>query len=138
MASYLDSNTCIDAMRGTRPEVKIRLQAHTPAEVKIASIVEAELLLGAEKSRRRDEAMEIVGEFLSPYEIVAFGDSAAREYARIRAELESKGTPIGPNDLVLAATVLAERGTLITHNTREFQRIPGLRIADWTEERSAR
>lgn len=66
-------------------------------------------------------------------EIVPFEDAASEEYARVRAELETSGSPIGPNDLIIAATVCSEEGTLVTRNTREFRRVEGLELVDWTE-----
>jgi len=60
-----------------------------------------------------------------------FDDQAAREYGRLRAQLEREGTPIGPNDLMIAAIALANRSTLVTHNTAEFSRIKTLQIEDW-------
>jgi tRNA(fMet)-specific endonuclease VapC len=132
MAYFLDTNTCIDALKGTRPGIQERMRARAPREIKIPAIVKAELLLGGVKSARRKDVLAVLGAFLFPYEVVAFADEAAQHYARIRAELERKGTPIGPNDLILAATVLAEAGVLVTRNTRELRRVPGLSIEDWS------
>lgn len=132
MAYFLDTNVCIYSLKGTYPSIAIRLGALSPKDVKIASIVQAELLLGAEKSAQRARTMEVVEAFLLPLVIVPFDGDAARTYARIRAALEKKGTPIGPNDLVLAATVLSRGGTLVTHNLRGFRRIAGLPLEDWT------
>ncbi|GHV93017.1 hypothetical protein AGMMS50268_35200 [Spirochaetia bacterium] len=71
-------------------------------------------------------------EFFAPFEIVPFDHEAARKYALIRAHLEQNGMVIGPNDLVIAATVLAHNGVLVSHNTGEFKRIPDLLLEDWT------
>jgi tRNA(fMet)-specific endonuclease VapC len=64
--------------------------------------------------------------------VVSFDAEAADRYAEVRAKLEKKGTVVGPNDLILAATVLRSAGILVTHNTREFRRVPQLSIQDWT------
>ena len=97
-------------------------------------MVAAELLYGAEKSVKRQYNLKIFKTFLSLYEIVHFDEKAAELYAAIRVELERKGQMIGGNDLVIAATVLARKGTLVTHNIDEFSRINGLVINDWTTE----
>jgi tRNA(fMet)-specific endonuclease VapC len=103
----------------------------SPADVKVATIVEAELLYGAAKSSEPKRTRSIVEAFLHPFERVPFGKEAAEHYAAIRAALEKRGKPIGPNDLILAATVLAGGGTLVTHDIREFRRVPRLSIEDW-------
>jgi tRNA(fMet)-specific endonuclease VapC len=131
---FLDTNICIYALKGSFPEIARRLAARTPSDIKIPSMVEAELLFGAEKSGRRERTLEILDRFLSPFEIVPFCERAARHYARIRAQLEWTGASIGPNDLIIAATSMANGGTLITHNTAEFSRVDGLALEDWTEQ----
>ena len=133
MAYFLDTNVCIYALKGTFPSIASRLGALSPKDVKIASIVQAELYLGVEKSAHRGRTLKVVEAFLHPFVVVPFDGEAARAYARIRAALEKKGTPIGPNDLILAATALGRGGTLVTHNLREFRRIPGLPLEDWTQ-----
>lgn len=110
-----------------------KIFTHSPDSIKIASIVKAELLYGAEKSRRKDENLDKINRFLLPYEIVPFDDKAAVRYSGIRAELEKIGAVIGPNDLIIAATVLAGDGILITNNEREFQRFGGLVIENWVQ-----
>ena len=69
--------------------------------------------------------------FVNSFVSLPFDDQAAEEYSLIRAELEQAGTPIGPNDLMIAAIALANNVTLITHNTQEFGRVTGLQIEDW-------
>ena len=135
---YLDTNACIDYLRGESAELSRRLLAVAPSSVKIASIVEAELRLGAAKSRDPVRATAVVDAFLAPYEVVPFCTRAAKTYAEVRADLEHRGQPIGPNDLVLCATVLVQKGVLVTHNTREFDRVTGLVVEDWTLAESPR
>jgi len=96
-------------------------------------MVVAELRLGVEKSARREYNSERLERFLSLYEIVPFDDEATKCYAKIRAELERGGKIIGANDLVIAATVLNNDGTLITRNTDEFSRITELKLENWYE-----
>ena len=110
-----------------------RMLIHSVSEIKIASIVKAELLYGAVKSKKRKENKITVNKFLLPFEIIPFDDKAAEIYAQIRADTASQGTPIGPNDLIIAATVLANTGTLISNNENEFSRIGGLEIENWTQ-----
>lgn len=137
MAFFLDTNICIYALKGRYAAIGPRMQALSPAKIKIPSIVKAELLFGARKSERPSETAEVVSAFLFPFEIVPFGDDAAACYADIRSELERGGKPVGPNDLIVAATVLASRGTLVTHNLKEFGRIESLPLEDWTKPREA-
>ena len=129
---YLDTNICIYFLKGMNTLLKEKLLSENPHNIKIPSIVKAELLYGAEKSLRRDENLERVNQFLFPLEIIGFGDKESVEYSFIRAELELQGNIIGPNDLVIAATVKANDGILVTHNTKEYSRVKGLNISDWT------
>ena len=129
---FLDTDTCVFALRGRHPRIEERLRSLRPALVKIPAVVRAELLLAGEKSNRREETLATMRAFLEPYRTVAFGVRAADTYAHVRAALERRGTPIGPNDLLIASIVLARGGTLVTHNVREFQRVENLRVEDWT------
>jgi tRNA(fMet)-specific endonuclease VapC len=128
---FLDSNICLYYLRDQYPSLSKKLITISPGSVKIPSIVEAEILTGVEKGAR-SITREIWEKFLSAFEIAAFDDDAARQYARIRSFLEKQGTIIGPNDLIIAATVLANNGILVTHNVQEFNRVPNLMIEDWT------
>ncbi len=136
MLYFLDTNICIYALKGRYASIETRLRGLSPDVVKIASIVRAELLLGAAKSQRPKPTRQAIEEILSPFEVVPFGAHEADLYAAIRADLERRGRPIGPNDLLLAATVLGTGGTVVTRNVREFRRVKGLMVEDWT--RSAR
>lgn len=129
---YLDTNTCIYYLNGTFPLLQQKLLAHRPAEITVPSIVKAELLYGAFKSQRREENLDSVRRFLQPFAVATFGDPEAEHYSQIRADLEKAGTPIGPNDLIVAATVRAQQGTIVTHNVSEFSRVTELTIEDWT------
>jgi tRNA(fMet)-specific endonuclease VapC len=114
-------------------KLRSELLSKHPDEIKVPSIVKAELLCGAAKSRRKEENEKIILSFLFPYQIVAFGSSEAEAYAETRAVLEKEGNIIGPNDLVVAATVKANDGMLITNNAEEFARVKQLNIANWLE-----
>lgn len=128
---FLDTNTCIYFLKGTYKSIYDELKKRKPEEIKIPSMVKAELLLGVEKSLHREKNFEIYTKFLEPFEIVSFDDRAAIVYAKIRSSLEKKGKIIGPNDLIIAATVIANKGILISHNTKEFKQVTGLQIEDW-------
>lgn len=134
MHYFLDTNICIYYLKGLHPALLDRMLIHSVSEIKIASIVKAELLYGAVKSKKRKDNTSKVNKFLLPFEIIAFDDKAAEIYAHIRSDTASKGTPIGPNDLIIAATVLANSGTLISNNENEFSRIGGLKIENWTKD----
>ena len=133
MNYYLDTDICIFALREKFPSIKLWMQKCSPEHIKISSIVKAELLLGALKSDDPKKVLSIVEKFLDPFEIISFDENSAGVYAQIRYDLEKKGQLIGPNDLLIASTVLAHQGTLITHNMDEFKRIGHLKIQDWCE-----
>jgi tRNA(fMet)-specific endonuclease VapC len=128
---YLDANICIYFLKGKYPSLREKLSVIHPNKIKIPAIVEAEILLSVEKGAK-GIAREAWNKFFEAFEIVNFDEAAARQYAVIRAHLEKRGTPIGPNDLIIAASVLTNNGILITHNTSEFKRVPHLRVEDWT------
>ena len=130
---FLDSCICIEFMRGRIPHMHDLMRKSDPRLFKVPSVVEAELLLGAEKSDHPESNRLLTEQFLLPFEIVPFDSAAAREYATIRAHLESKGRVIGPNDMLIAATARSRNATLVTRNIREFKRVPGLKLEGWAE-----
>jgi len=130
---FLDTNICIYYLKGLYPLLHDRMLRHSISEIKIASIVKAELLYGAAKSKKREDNTTKVKQFLLPFAVISFDDNAAELYAQIRANMASGGISIGPNDLILAATVLANGGTLVTNNAKEFSRIGDLKIENWTK-----
>jgi tRNA(fMet)-specific endonuclease VapC len=127
----LDTNVCIRILNGSSPPVAARLQATSPAEVRLCAVVKAELLYGARRSARVDRNLRLLQRFFGPIASLPFDDRCAEEAAFIRLDLERAGRPIGPNDLLIAATARAQDLVLVTHNTREFGRVAGLRIEDW-------
>ena len=133
MIYYLDTNTIIDMLGGNSSGIKERLRSITSKNIKIPSIVRAELIVGVYKSNDPKKKREIIAKILAPYEIMPFDADASEEYGRIRAELEIAGNIIDPNDLMIAATVLSKGGTLVTNNTKEFSRVKNLLIEDWSE-----
>jgi tRNA(fMet)-specific endonuclease VapC len=129
---FLDTNICIYFLNGTYEAIETHLRKHSPKDIRIPSVVKAELLFGLEKSKRKNEIKEKYERFLNTFKIAPFDDAASYHYAKIRFELEKKGNLIGGNDLLIASTVLSRQGILITHNVKEFKRVPGLVLEDWT------
>ena len=134
MKFFLDTNICIYFLKGKNKKLCETLMSKHPDDIKIPSIVKAELLYGVCKSKQKVENEEIVRKFLLPYEIVSFGSVESEEYAKLRSRLEFEGKIIGPNDLIIASTVLAHDGQLITNNEREFNRIELLSVENWLRE----
>lgn len=128
-----DSCICIDFMRGRLPRAYDLLRRSDPRLFGIPSVVAAELFTGATKSNRPEDNRFLVEEFLLPFEIIPFDALCAREYASIRSRLEAEGKKIGPNDLLIAATARAHGAVLVTRNVREFKRVSGLALEDWSE-----
>ncbi|MEX2301059.1 MAG: PIN domain-containing protein [Bryobacterales bacterium] len=107
------------------------LETVAPNAVRLCSVVKAELYYGAVKSRVREKTLAALRLFMDAFVSLPFDDRAARVYADIRVELEAQGTPIGPNDLLIAAIAVAHNATLVTHNRREFERVSDLACEDW-------
>lgn len=132
MTTYLlDTNICIECLRDRHQKVTARFRACSKRDLRTCSIVIAELIYGALRSDKPSQNLHLIKTFATPIVSLAFDNQAALEYGRIRCELEKLGTPIGPNDMLIAAIALANDVTLVTHNTREFARISGLKIEDW-------
>lgn len=127
----LDTNACIRFLNGSSNRLVSEIQDRRPSQIALCSIVIAELMFGARNSGRVEENLRALDEFLSPFVSFPFDDRAAVDYSQIRLSLRQSGEPIGPNDLLIAAIARANDLTLVTHNTREFARVPGLNIEDW-------
>jgi tRNA(fMet)-specific endonuclease VapC len=127
----LDANACIRILNHRSIPLVERLHQHDPSEICLCSVVKAELVYGARKSARVVENLELLQRFFSPFISFHFDDPSAEHYGDIRATLERAGTPIGANDLMIAATARAHDLVLVTHNTREFSRVADLRLEDW-------
>lgn len=134
MALYmLDTDISSYIMKRADEAVLRRLQAVAVTDVCISAISKAELLYGIEVSPRRQKDQAALDEFLRYVEVLDFPAEAALDYALIRADLKRRGKPIGGNDLLIAAHARFLGLTLATNHTREFWRVPGLRIENWTE-----
>lgn len=132
MIYLLDTNAWIGHLRQTFPAVTARLSQHPATDVVLCSVVLGELLYGAEHSgpAHRLANLALVAGLRGQYVSLPFDDTAAEHYGSIRALLAGKGTPIGPNDLLIAAIARANSLTVVTHNTSEFSRVPGLNLDD--------
>lgn len=127
----LDTNACIRILNNSSAPLVARLRAEDPSIIRLCSVTKAELLFGARRSARIAANLRLLERFFAPFVSLPFDDRCAEHYAAIRAELAGRGKPIGPNDLLIAATARAHDLVLVTHNTREFSRVVGLRIDDW-------
>jgi len=128
----LDTDICIYAINRKRPAVLARIRDYRIGMVGISSITYAELRFGVENSGRVEENLDRLERFLLPLEIVPFDTEAGRQYGRLRTELKHAGCPIGSNDLLIAAHALSLDVTLVTNNVREFTRISGLHVEQWS------
>ena len=126
----LDTNICIYVINTKPPEVLARFQQYRLGDIGISSVVAAELAYGVAKSQsaRNRAALEM---FMAPLEILPFDEQAVWRYGDLRAQLERRGLPIGSLDTMIAAHALSLDATLVTNNTREFERVAGLRLENW-------
>jgi tRNA(fMet)-specific endonuclease VapC len=131
MKWLLDTNACIRYLNGRSPKLKLHLDSMNDSDIVLCSIVKAELAYGAARSIDPIRTSTMQARFLSRFVSLSFDDKCADAYGQIRASLSSIGRPIGPNDLLIAAIARASQATLVTHNTAEFSRVPGLLIEDW-------
>ena len=126
-----DTNTCISLLRQKQPDLIARWRSTKVADITLCSIVVYELRHGAESSSDPQREHAKLDLFLAPFSSLPFDDVCGAKCAEIRRALERKGETIGPHDLQIAAIALQHNLTLVTHNTREFGRIPSLRLDDW-------
>lgn len=134
MKYMLDTNICIFAIRNSNDNVPKKFHEHLDDELYISSITLAELMYGVEKSRKPEQNRNALLQFLTLIDIKEFSEKAAIEYGKIRAFLENQGTHIGPLDTLIAAHAVSENMILVTHNTKEFLRVPDLTVENWTFE----
>jgi tRNA(fMet)-specific endonuclease VapC len=127
----LDTNTCVEYLRRRNSAVIARFAATPPGDIRLCSVVKAELYHGAHRSQQVQANLVKVENFVRPFLSIPFDDDAAREYGRLRADLERRGLVIGPHDLQIAAIALVHGLTLATHNTSEFRNVTGLNLEDW-------
>ena len=131
MTFLLDTNACIRALNGSSPALEARLRLLPPSDIRLSAVTKAELLYGAFRSGRPAENLALLDRFWAPFVSLPFDDRCALQYGRIRSDLARVGGPIGPNDLLIASVARAHDLTLVTHNLREFSRVPDLSLEDW-------
>jgi tRNA(fMet)-specific endonuclease VapC len=133
MHYLLDTNICIYLIKNRPPEVLDRFRQHSPQDVTISIITLFELECGVEKSQYRQRSKDALAKFLLPLNLINLDRSSALESAIIRAQLEKKGMPIGPYDLLIAGLALSRDMILVTNNIKEFEKVEGLHLENWTE-----
>lgn len=133
MRYMLDTNICIYAIKHKPEKVFLKLQKVEPEDVCISSITYAELVHGVEKSKAVERNRLALSLLLSNIEILDFDVDAADAYGKVRADLEKKGTPIGPLDMMIAGHALSLGYKVVTNNVKEFERVKGLKIENWAE-----
>ena len=133
MKYLLDTNVCVDYLNGRFPQVARRIHRSAPEDLCLSSIVIAELRYGADKSGKPSRNHERLDVLTNEMPGRDFDSAAASIYGKVRATLEKKGQPIGPNDMLIAAHALSLGLVLVSDNLGEFKRVRGLKIENWRE-----
>lgn len=134
MKYLLDTNICIYIIK-KKPEIVLhKFKSHSLGSIGISTITLAELQYGIRKSSIPEKNLMALNQFITPLEVHDFDYYASIQYGIVRANLEKKGTPIGPLDTMIAAHAFSLGSTLVTNNTKEFKRIEGLKVENWTVE----
>lgn len=132
MTYLLDSNVWISLIRRSSVVLAAKYQGMAPtADIRVCSVIVAELWYGCARSAKPAANRAALEVLIAPYPSLPFDDAAAHHFVTIRRQLESLGQVIGPYDLQIAAIALANNCTIVTHNTGEFSRVPGLTLEDW-------
>ena len=129
MRYLLDANVVIALLKDTTSATARRVRRERIGDIAISAVVSHELFYGAFKSRRRIQNVAVIDAL--QFVVLEFDKEDARQAGEIRALLASEGTPIGPYDVLIAGQAVARDMILVTQNTREFERVPGLRLEDW-------
>jgi len=133
MHYLLDTTICIYLIKKRPPKVLDQFRQHSPRDVAISTITLFELEYGVEKSQYRQRSEDALAKFILPLNLINLDRSSAIEAAIIRAQLEKKGMPIGPYDLLIAGLARSRDMTLVTNNIKEFERVVGLHLENWVE-----
>ncbi len=132
MRYMLDTNICIYIIRGKPPQLLQKLTAYPVSDIAVSSITIAELQFGVERSSQPQQNQLALNQFLIPLNILDFDYEAASSYGSIRADLETRGLQIGSLDTLIAAHAFSRNLVIVTNNVREFSRVPGLTVEDWS------
>ena len=130
----LDTNICIFLIRNKTLLLRERIKMYSPSLLHLSVITVAELEYGAAKSKNPVKEHQAVLDFVSPFKIIDFKPNDAENFGLIRAYLEKKGTPIGPYDMEIAAQAMTNNLIVVTNNVGEFERVPWIKVEDWTKE----
>ena len=136
MRYLLDANAVIALLNDTTSPIARRVRRYAPRDFGVSAVVIHELSYGAFRSQRVEQNVARVDAL--QFSVLEFDEEDARQAVQIRADLASKGTPIGPYDVLIAGQARARELTLVTHNTTEFRRVPGLKLEDWKGSMSQR
>lgn len=131
MNYILDTNICIYIIKRKPQSVLDKLKQISLGNIGISVITLSELIYGANKSIFQEKNLKALEQFLIPFELYQFDYNCAIEYGKIRSDLEKKGTPIGPLDMLIAANAKSLNFTLVTNNEKEFNKVEGLKIENW-------
>ena len=134
MKFLLDTNICVFLIRNRFDQIREHIRSRRVGEIGVSAITESELRFGADKSSDPRKNHAVLERFFLTLPVLAFDSRCAREYGRIRAFLEMKRTPIGSLDTLIAAHAISGGMTVVTNNCREFKRVPGLQVVDWTKK----
>ena len=127
----LDTNVCIYFMKNTYPDLTEKIFAVNPADMALSSITVFELAYGAEKSNWGERTKQKLAMFLAPFNILPFTVDDAIVAGKLRGYLANKGLSIGPYDIQIAAQGISRDAVVVTHNIKEFSRVPNLTAEDW-------
>ena len=128
----LDTNICIYAMKNKFATLTEKILEVPPSGIFVSSVTVGELAYGVAKSHWQDRSRKVMSLFLSAYTILPFDERDAEVFGGIRAMLYGQGMPIGPYDMQIAAQGIAKNLTVVTHNLKEFSRVPHIMVEDWT------
>ena len=132
MSQYLlDTDTAIEVFRGRNNRAVSALASNPRQDVALSVVTVAEMVFGAHRSADPVQSLDLCTRFCSSFEILPLTRAGAEIAGHARAHLESSGQRIGPHDVLIAGIALAEARILVTHNTREFRRVPDLKFEDW-------
>jgi tRNA(fMet)-specific endonuclease VapC len=131
MIVMLDTNTCIALIKHKPVHVLQKFSEYQVGDIGISAVTLAELRYGVSKSQYQAKNQAALGAFILPLEVAPFDEQTTVAYGVLRSTLEKQGTPIGPLDTMIAAHALSLGVVLVTNNTREFNRVAGLKVTDW-------
>jgi tRNA(fMet)-specific endonuclease VapC len=134
MRYLLDTNICIYLIKKKPAAVLHKFETYEVGDIGVSAITVAELMIGAQKSQQPAQNQRALEQFLIPLVLADFDYNAAVTYGHVRAALEAQGTPIGPLDTLIAAHAVSLEVTLVTNNTREFDRVPDLKVVNWVND----